>query len=209
MKIVFISDTHGKHKDVKIPEGDILLHAGDVSMKGRSVEVESFLIWFSNQPHKYKILIAGNHDWYFESNSEVMLKARIPKNIIYLNDSGCTIEGIHFWGSPVQPEFGKWAFGRKRGDEIKKHWDFIPKSTDILITHGPPRGILDLTLKEGQVGCEELLTRVNEIKPKIHVFGHIHESYGVIEKGKTKFINASLVNYEFILINNPIVIDLD
>ncbi len=147
MKIVFISDTHGRHEDVKLPQGDVLIHAGDISRTGKSVEVEAFLKWLSHQTHKYKILIAGNHDWYFESNSKIMIDSRMPDNIIYLNDSGCEIEGVRFWGSPIQPEFGNLAFNRKRGEDIKEHWDLIPLNTDILITHGSPYSILDKTMR--------------------------------------------------------------
>ncbi|WP_428741856.1 metallophosphatase domain-containing protein [Tenacibaculum sp.] len=209
MKIVFISDTHGRHEDVKLPQGNVLIHAGDVSRTGKSVEVEAFLKWYSNQPHKYKILIAGNHDWYFESNSKIMIDSRMPDNIIYLNDSGCEIEGVRFWGSPIQPEFGNWAFNRKRGEDIKAHWDLIPLKTDVLITHGPPFGILDKTMRNDLVGCEELLKKVNQIKPKIHVFGHIHEAYGVVEKNGVKFINASLLNHKYYYTNDPVVVDFE
>ncbi|TVZ56932.1 Icc-related predicted phosphoesterase [Lutibacter sp. Hel_I_33_5] len=208
MKIVFISDTHNKHNDIEIPKGDILIHAGDVSSRGRANEINGFLDWFSKQPHKHKIFIAGNHDFYFERAHNVMVEAKIPDNVIYLNDTGCQIKGVNFWGSPIQPEFYDWAFNRKRGEEIKQHWDLIPKNTDILITHGPPYGILDKTVRGEFVGCEELLKKNIEIKPKVHVFGHIHESYGIIKKNETIYINASILNEKYLNINQPIAIEI-
>ena len=156
MTIIYISDTHNRHNDVELPDGDILIHAGDVSSKGTEAEIDNFLEWFSGQPHKHKIFIAGNHDFYFERETDTVIANKIPKNVIYLNDSGCEIEGLHIWGSPVQPEFNDWAFNRKRGDQIKKYWDLIPNNTDILITHGPPLKILDKSIRGKHLGCEEL-----------------------------------------------------
>ena len=130
-------------------------------------------------------------------------------NITYLNDSGVTIEGIKFWGSPVTPWFHNWAFNRV-GEEITKHWDLIPADTDVLITHGPPKGILDETVHGRlHVGCGHLLKKVLEIKPKVHVFGHIHEARGVHEEAGIKFINASCVDLRYELYyENPIQLDV-
>lgn len=208
MKLILISDTHTKHKDIKIPDGDILIHAGDISSRGRIYEVVDFIEWFTEQPHTYKIFIAGNHDFYFENKSESDVRALIPSDIIYLNDSGCTIQGLHIWGSPIQPAFHNWAFNRERGVEIKQHWDLIPQNTDILITHGPPYGILDKTIRGAHVGCEELSKIVEVIQPKVHVFGHIHEDYGTIKQGNTRFINASVLNERYQTINEPVVFEL-
>lgn len=207
MKIVFISDTHGLHNEIEIPNGDMLIHAGDISSRGKEHEIDDFLDWFSNQPHKYKIFIAGNHDFFFEKMNAKYIETKIPKNIIYLNDSGIEIENFKIWGSPIQPEFYDWAFNRNRGSAIKKHWDLIPLNTDLLITHGPPLNILDKTISGDFVGCEDLLTAVNRIKPKIHVFGHIHEDYGVLKTNNTTFINASVLDVRYRNANNPIMIE--
>ena len=209
MKIVCISDTHGRHNEVKLPDGDILIHAGDVSSRGSRTEIVDFLNWFKNQMHTYKIFIAGNHDWYFEKENQKEIQSIIPDNIIYLNDSGCEIMGMKVWGSPIQPFFFSWAFNRERGKNIKKHWDLIPNDTDILITHGPPYKILDKTIRGEHVGCEEQMKKVDEANPLLHVFGHIHEAYGFFKEGKTTYVNASLLNHRYYLINDPIVIDLD
>ena len=209
MKLILISDTHGRHDDVDIPDGDILIHAGDLSSRGREFEIDDFLDWFSNQPHKHKIFIAGNHDFFFERENQETINSKMPNNVIYLNDSGIEIEGVKIWGSPIQPEFYNWAFNRERGDEIKKHWDLIPLDTDVLITHGPPINILDKTIRRKSVGCEELLIAVNHIKPKIHVFGHIHEAYGVEIIDDTTFINASILNERYYYTNDPIIFDYE
>ncbi len=209
MKITLISDTHSKHHQLTLPKGDMLIHAGDVSSRGSVQEVESFLNWFSKQDFKYKIFIAGNHDFFFERANEQTVQALIPENVIYLNDSGIEIEGIKIWGSPIQPAFFDWAFNRERGTDIKKHWDLIPNNTDILITHGPPFDILDQTIQGDKVGCEELLKCVLEIKPKLHIFGHIHEAHGDVQKYGIKFINASVLNVRYQVTNLPVIVDFD
>ena len=208
MTLTLISDTHFRHNQLELPGGDMLIHAGDLCGHGTEGEALAFLRWFGEQPYKYKIFIAGNHDWFFEKNSKIDIYKIIPENIYYLNDSGVEIEGLKIWGSPVQPAFLDWAFNRKKGAEINKHWKLIPKDTDILITHGPPFGILDRTTSNYNAGCEMLLKKVNQIQPKLHVFGHIHEGYGMVEKGKTIFANASSVNFNYQMVNAPIVIEI-
>ncbi len=208
MKIIAISDTHGQHKDLQLPDGDLLLHAGDVSKRGSRAEIMDFLYWFSDQPHKYKVFIAGNHDFYFEKTVPEFINSDIPKNVVYLNDSGTEIEEIKIWGSPIQPWFYDWAFNRQRGADIKKHWNLIPSGTDILITHGPAYGILDLTMDSRAVGCEDLLEKIQEIKPKYHICGHIHEAYGQKRVGDTHYINASVLNLNYRLVNEPIVFEI-
>ena len=129
-------------------------------------------------------------------------------NCKYLQDEGCKIEGFHFWGSPWQPEFGRWAFNLPRGEKLREKWDEIPDNTDVLITHSPPYGIKDLVVTGKHEGCEELLKVVFRIKPKLHIFGHIHEDYGKqVEQGIT-FVNASICNFDYESLNNPIVVDI-
>jgi Icc-related predicted phosphoesterase len=125
-------------------------------------------------------------------------------NIYYLNDSGIELEGIKFWGSPVQPEFFNWAFNKRRGHEIKRHWDMIPNDIDVLITHGGPQNILDANANNQNCGCRDLLEAVMAIQPKVHCFGHIHESYGIEEVNDTTFINASIMNGKYESVNKPI-----
>lgn len=208
MKFIAISDTHGLHAQLRLPKGDVLLHAGDVCSRGTEKEALNFLAWFSEQDYKYKIFIAGNHDFYFEKNSTALINKIIPENVIYLCDSGAQIEDINIWGSPVSPWFYNWAFNRYRGSDIKKHWDKIPHHTDILITHGPVFGKLDITVQGEQVGCVDLLNRVEKLNPKIHLCGHIHEAYGEIKSAKTTFLNASVLDENYRLVNEPMIFDL-
>ena len=208
MKIVIISDTHGQHDNLIIPTGDMIIHAGDVSEVGDENRVKCFLKWFSNLEFKYRIFISGNHDFYFEKEKKEIIVKIIPDNIIYLNDSQMIINNLKIWGSPVQPWFYNWAFNRQRGADIKKHWDLIPTDTDIVITHGPPFGILDKTITNEKVGCKDLYSYIQKIEPKFHIFGHIHEAYGKIKKDKTIFINASVLNHRYKIKNKPIILNI-
>lgn len=201
MKILCISDTHNKHTKLALPACDILIHAGDFSGKGREKEIYAFLEWFASDkvPGTYKIFIAGNHDFGMESEERGAYEKRaLELGLIYLNDSGATINGIKIWGSPMTPWFHDWAFNRHRGEEIRKHWEMIPTDVDILITHGPPMGILDKTWRGQNVGCEELKKIILEEKKfhklRLHVFGHIHEDKGQKTIEGIQFINASSVN---------------
>ena len=208
MRFVAISDTHGKH-NFELPEGDVLLHAGDVSSRGLKTEIQRFLDWFAGLDYTYKIFIAGNHDFFFEEASADDIQAMIPPEIIYLNDSGVEIAGIHIWGSPIQPWFYDWAFNRQRGPAIQKHWDLIPANSDIVITHGPVFGIHDRTVSGLPVGCEDLLPVIQRIKPKVHLCGHIHEAYGSRQVGETLYLNASILDVRYTIANPPIVFDVD
>lgn len=208
MTIVAISDTHGKHQNLVLPKGDMLIHAGDVTSRGKEIEVIAFLKWFAATDFTYKIFIAGNHDFYFERFGDEVTNQLIPTNVIYLNDSGIEIEGIKIWGSPISPWFYDWAFNRHRGNDIKKHWDKIIQNTDILITHGPAFGILDLTSRYENVGCKDLLEKINVINPKFHICGHIHEAYGQIKNNETEFLNASVLDENYLLKNKPIVFEI-
>jgi len=188
IKIVTISDTHGQHHKLDIPEGDMIIHAGDSTPNGKHDDIEEFLKWYGDLNYGIKILIAGNHDWGFEREPEKYKQEIMDSyGITYLNDSGCKFNGLNIWGSPVQPEFCNWAFNKKRTrDSIGKHWDLIPKNTDILITHGPPALILDKCQYGGHnAGCGLLWNKIQEIKPVLHVFGHIHEGRGVVVDDKS------------------------
>ena len=208
MRIVTISDTHGQHDKLNLPEGDLLIHAGDATNKGEDSETQIFLDWFDKQKFKSKILVAGNHDFYFERHSEEEIQSLLPNNIMYLKDSGTEIDSIKFWGSPVTPWFMNWAFNRRRGHEIARHWDLIPLDTDILITHGPMFRRLDQNREGQHIGCKDLFLKSQELSLKFHIFGHIHESYGMLERQNVKFLNASVVNDKYELVNKPIVFDI-
>lgn len=209
MKIVCISDTHLMHmrQPIDVPPGDVLIHAGDATFRGDGYEVQEFSRWFGALPHEHKIFVAGNHDWGFQMQRGAAV-GLLPAGCHYLEDSGVTINGVRFWGSPWQPWFLSWAFNLPRGAALKAHWDLIPEGTDVLITHSPPHGIGDWVDRGEHVGCEEMLKAVRRIKPIFHIFGHIHGGYGIKKKGATTFINASICDEGYVPRNAPIVFDI-
>jgi predicted phosphodiesterase len=218
MRILAISDTHNKH--LQIPSRfiensdnsvDTIVHAGDVSSRGYKGEIIDFLKWYNELNFKNKILIAGNHDFYFEEGKPEDIGAMLAEypNITYLNDSGVEIDGVKFWGSPVQPWFYNWAFNRK-GTDICKHWDLIPNDTCVLLTHGPVKGYLDMTQQGESVGCPYLLEKISQMSNlKLLVSGHIHEAYGMIDfPDGGIFLNASVLNLRYEMVNLPIQVEI-
>jgi predicted phosphodiesterase len=218
MRILAISDTHNKH--LQIPSRfiensdnsvDTIVHAGDVSSRGYKGEIIDFLKWYNELNFKNKILIAGNHDFYFEEGKPEDIAAMLAEypNITYLNDSGVEIDGVKFWGSPVQPWFYNWAFNRK-GTDICKHWDLIPNDTHVLLTHGPVKGYLDMTQQGESVGCPYLLEKISQMSNlKLLVSGHIHEAYGMIDfPDGGIFLNASVLNLRYEMVNLPIQVEI-
>ena len=145
MRLVVLSDTHGQHdKITDIPEGDLLIHAGDFMNSGTDLlEIISFNRWLAQQPFRHRVVCAGNHDKYFESDPGTA--RALLTNAHYLENSEITIEGIRLWGSPYTPEFFYWAFMYPRGTAATRYWDSIPEHLDVLITLWPPLGILDQT----------------------------------------------------------------
>lgn len=198
MRLVVISDTHGLHNRIEgLPDGDILIHAGDVMNSGYDPEdIWSFNRWLGEKSFESRIVIGGNHDRFFQNSPE---QARaLLTNAIYLENSGLAINGKSFWGSPYTPEFFDWAFMYPRGLAARKYWDLIPDGLDVLITHGPPFGILDQVMQGGEhLGCAELLKAVEEKKPKVHIFGHIHGGAGTFDNGVTRFVNAAYLNEQY------------
>jgi len=206
MRVVCISDTHGRHAGLRIPGGDLLLHAGDLGRHGRIADLKDFNAWMAEQPHAFKVVIAGNHDRALEERPRAARRAL--KDVIYLRDEEVELEGLRIWGSPWQPTFMSWAFNLDRGAPIREKWDLVPEGIDLLITHGPPAFRLDLTRRGERVGCLDLLATVRRVRPKVHVFGHIHESYGRMEAEGTLFVNASTCNERLEPVNPPVVLDL-
>lgn len=208
MKIVFLSDTHNRLGNIRVPDGDMLIHCGDFCGSGTLEEVARFNEQMNELSHQYKIVVAGNHDWPFETNND--LARSLLTGMIYLQDELVEIEGLRIYGSPWQPQFRDWAFNLpRRSDQLKSKWDRIPENIDILITHGPPHGILDCAPFFRRVGCELLRERVMKLKPRIHCFGHIHLSYGMEKHEGTIFINAANLDELYRPVNKPIVIELD
>lgn len=215
-KIMFISDTHGLHNYIKdvygeLPNVDIIIHSGDFSRYGEFEESNEFLDWYSKQNAKHKVLIAGNHDFIFQLEDRKNWLLANHSDITYLEDSFVNIDGIGIYGSPWSPIFGMWAFMKQRNAELDEVWQKVPKdgSVDILVTHTPAYGRHDVSVRGNHhVGCEMLAVRMGEIKPKIHVCGHIHECGGMIVEETLPVegmisLNASLLNIKYQL-DNPI-----
>ncbi len=208
LSITCISDTHQNHKvGADLPGGDILVHAGDICTSGYYIaEVKVFLDWFSKLPYKYKIFIAGNHDRVFQDSPLLMQQLLFDyPEIIYLQDSSITIEGIKFYGSPWQPEFFDWAFNLPRGKLLADKWNQIPEDTNVLITHGPPMNQLDYVLRAGMFkGCLDLQQRIHKLNNlRLHVFGHIHQGYGRSDDDRVVYINASCLSEGYVYTNKP------
>lgn len=211
MKIVCLADTHGLHRRVQVPDGDVLVHAGDFTERGEPAEVDNFLDWLEALPHEHKVFIAGNHEFYVEEQNEYFVEQvkTIPR-VAYLQDSGATIAGLRFWGSPVQPWFFQWAFNRHRGAEIREHWDLIPRDTQVLVTHGPPAGILDTNFRREHHGCEDLRVTIDNLDElRLHIFGHIHPPGGQAAKlGGKCYVNAAICDERGYATRNPVVVEL-
>lgn len=193
MKICCISDTHNLHKQLgELPDADILVHCGDITMAGSEGEAMNFMNWFFDLPHKYKIFVGGNHDF-------CLYGAKInglPDNCYYLDGESIEIEGLKFHGIPLFME-------EIMDGTYDKLIDNIPTDTDVLITHQPPTDIFS-----GDFGDYFLTKKVNQIKPQYHLFGHAHEQYGKIKMGKTTYVNAALVSNHYEMLFKPILIEL-
>lgn len=199
--LVLISDTHNRHEEMSIPDGDILIHAGDATSRGSFQELARFAEWMRKQPHRHKIFCGGNHDIGLQDE---------PGLTHQLFDGWCNllihreveIEGLRFFGSPWTQFFHNWAYNYNSAEALMI-WDKIPAGIDVLITHGPPKGILDKLGPKGSepganAGCHFLLQAVDRVRPRLHTFGHIHTGRGWMKANGTTFVNASMLddNYQ-------------
>ena len=218
MRLVLISDTHGLHPTQELPEGDVLVHAGDFCNGGSFQDCVEYCIWLKNHIDKYKVVvqIAGNHDFCTQNKPEEVkkeFKNWFSDKLVYLCDEAFEFSGLKFYGSPWQPWFLDWAWNLPRGEKLAEVWSKIPADTDVLITHGPPYGILDKVRRGSEnVGCKDLLAKIKSMQNNLllHVFGHIHETHGIYENKDfvTKFVNASICTDDYRPINKPIVVDV-
>jgi len=230
VRFVCISDTHSRHNKVKLPEGDVLIHAGDFSMTGELKEVVEFGKWLASLPYAAKVVIAGNHDITFEpkyykarggkrfhkgneyKNPQEVKQAFVDAagpSVQYLEDESFCFRGISMFGSPWQPDFCDWAFNVKRGPAIAAKWEAIPSGIDVLVTHGPPLGRGDLCSHGSRAGCANLLASIQQrVKPAYVVYGHIHEGNGATFDGTTHYINASSCNVDYKCCNAPLVFEM-
>lgn len=225
-RIIALSDSHGRHNEVVVPDGDVLVHAGDYASPKAGMDhhdASRFLAWFEAQPHEHKVFISGNHDGVSEAKPDLFagLVAEHAPSCVYLRDSGATIAGLRFWGSPVTPTFYDWYWNRDRGAAIQAHWDLIPSDTEVLITHGPVAGIHDRASRHGfpgafeDVGCvnlrDTITARLTDLR--LHASGHVHPHGGktTVRPGAPHaciYVNASVVNERYQYTHAPVQIDL-
>lgn len=203
MIIDCISDLHGHYP--KLDGGSLLIVAGDLTARDTDKQVDEFGEWLAKQKYDLKVFIGGNHDGFLQKNFAPIESL----DIVYLCDSGITYKDFKIWGSPWTPTFHNWHFMKDRGEDIRAKWDLIPNNIDILVTHGPPYGILDKNIRGEHCGCEELREAAFRISPKLHMFGHIHEQGGkTLNTGITTYVNASIMNEKYQPLNKPIRIEL-
>ncbi|CAO4365105.1 unnamed protein product [Caenorhabditis nigoni] len=237
VRFVCIGCTHGEQMDLsKLPPGDVLLVAGDFTSCGLPNEVHSFNKLLGKLKYAYKVVIGGNHECTFDDTFLKLNKESEPKemalkqallsaihsdskggisakellsNAIYLEDNVIELFGITIYGTPWQPKVDNWAFNLSRGQSLLDKWNMIPTGVDVLLTHTPPLGHGDMMNNGQRMGCVELLNTVfKRVRPKYHVFGHIHEGYGCTTDGYTKFINCCQCNENLDVKNEPVIFDI-
>ncbi|CAJ0939535.1 unnamed protein product, partial [Mesorhabditis belari] len=219
LKFVVISDTHDQlgemMEKIPIPDGDVLIHCGDMTNRGEKEKLEALNEQFGQLPHKHKVVVAGNHDLGFDDTEDWSKRHykypndgtregyKLLTNVTWLHDKAHEIEGIKIYGSSWHPLRG-YPFYVDRGEKMAAKWMKMPDEVDILITHAPPLGYLD-TFGTERWGDYDLLQAIEKRNPKFHVFGHVHESYGSATNNRTTFINAAACLKSNTLSNKPIV----
>ena len=201
--LVLIADTHELHREVDVPPGDILIHAGDFTMFSKRLSaIEDFDRWLGELPHAHKLVCPGNHESFLEADPG---RRSAISNAALLINEGIEIEGLRFWSSPVTPLYGG-AFGMCSPEVRARHWADVP-GVDVLITHGPPLGILDRSPgQQEHMGDPELLKAVQRLRPLLHVFGHAHGAYGQAEIGETLFVNSALLGVDGAITHRALVV---
>jgi Icc-related predicted phosphoesterase len=208
LRVVALSDTHGWHHPPQVPEGDVLIHAGDCTHLGRLDQLARFNDFLGRLPHRHKLVVAGNHDFCFARQPEASRACLTQAT--YLQDQAVTIEGFKFYGSPWQPVFHNMAFNLPRGPALRAKWDLIPTDTDVLITHTPPWGRRDQSILGRPVGCQDLGRAVERLpRLRLHAFGHVHEAAGEVRAGKILFVNAAVCNFFYLPVRRAVVCDLE
>lgn len=220
-RLAVISDTHGLHRGLTIPECDVLVHCGDATMNGELDVLEDLAAWMASTPSRHQVIIGGNHDFSLDPTSKDFNIAAETffhqKGVHYLFDSTVTLDGVSFYGSPWVPNLPSWAF---HISPTTDPWVKIPRSTQVLVTHGPPHGILDrVPRRRGHagtghdfenVGCPKLRHRLDsgELSAlRLHCFGHIHEDGGLTvpvvedpERTMPRFVNAAVLDGRYDLV---------
>lgn len=199
-----------RHGDLTIPRCDVLVHAGDFTNRGKWEDFERFAQWLSAQRATHKVFVAGNHDFVCEREVARVRTLASELGLTYLCDEAAVVGGLRFYGSPATPRFHDMAFNYERGAALERHWARIPDVLDVLVTHGPPRGLGDRTFLGVPAGCEALLDRVRVVRPMLHVYGHIHEGYGEhrVPGLATRFVNAATKGILPFALRAPVSISL-
>jgi Icc-related predicted phosphoesterase len=217
-RFVLISDTHKQHRKMEhpIPDGDVLIHAGDLTSDRDALRLgvlHDANSWFKALSHRFSLVVfcPGNHDQNFEDTPQLatdILTAGIDNMIVLINKS-TRFGRFNIHGIPQTPRHFDWAFNVDRGPLIRRYYDNIPEDTNVLITHGPPCGVMD-SYEGAHVGCEELKSylQAREVVPELHVFGHIHAGYGLIQTANSYVVNAAICDAANKPVNKPIVVDL-
>lgn len=230
MKVVLISDTHSHHEKLgELPPGDLLIHAGDFteSRPPKPDEYKQFMDWFVGQPHKHKLLISGNRDQYMDTETcrkhektsgfwvaAIQQYVKEEPSVTYLEDQSHSVSlgetEIHVWGSPWTAIYGKpgKAFQIPK-ESLNSKWAKIPAHTDILVTHMPPYGVLDRNKGGARAGCRDLAGELQaRLAPRLHVFGHIHESWGFHRSDRTLYVNAASKRPRSEEMNRSLVVEI-
>jgi Icc-related predicted phosphoesterase len=208
MRLVIISDTHGRHEELGVLQGDVLIHCGDFchGFHEDPRAVESLDAWFAKQRFELILCVGGNHD--FAVRTRINSGQQVFHNAVWLQDADFVHEGVKFYGAPWIPHIQGWAF-YLTPEGLRHKWSMIPDDTTVLITHTPPFGILDQpSSRQMHCGCPYLLERVESIRPRLHVFGHNHSSAGVQDREFTTFINASVVDSSYNVTRSAVVLDI-
>ena len=206
LRVVCISDTHELHRELDVPDGDLLIHAGDFTMFSKSAAaIRDFNTWLGELPHAHKVICPGNHEFFLESDRS---NRSLISNATVLINEGIEVMGLKIWGSPTTSLYGG-AFGLSSEVDRRDLYRQIPEGTHILITHGPPLGILDCVPGSPRgAGCEELLHTVKRLQPLLHVYGHVHGAYGLSSDGDTLSVNAALLGRNGNLEERPVTLQM-
>jgi Icc-related predicted phosphoesterase len=205
VKIVALSDTHGKHRQVEIPDGDILIYAGDFEIRN-NLDLFEMSEWLNELPHKRVVAIFGNHD--FTEHSEIKYMKQMFERVNLLFNESIEIDGLKIWGSPYSPFFNNWAW-MQPDNMLKEIWDTIPLETEIVVTHTMPYGILDGILPRMEsVGSLTLRDAIKRVQPKIQIGGHLHESFGQYTDGKIDYYNVSVLDEQYQVANPVTIIEI-
>jgi Icc-related predicted phosphoesterase len=203
MRIVIVSDTHERHEEYGVLEGDVLLHCGD-GCESSSESADALDDWFARQRFQHVLAVGGNHDHALLAR--VRAGQQVFRHAHFLLDEAIEIDGVRFYGSPWVPQLRGWAF-YANDQALAAHWAKIPADIDVLITHTPPAGILDRDRGGYSYGCTQLRERLDDLSPSLHCFGHIHASGGVLDGSPTTSINASAITHHHAELRPPVVFE--